>query len=412
MKLFTVGLDFKTASLELRAKAFSKDAEFAEILAPDCREKIILSTCNRSEIFGIASAENADLPEAIIDQWLQTSKLQKEERSAFRIYRDQECLSHLFRITAGMESMVVGETQIHGQVKRAYDDGIRLGNVGPQFHKIFQSAFKVAKKIRARTEVGRLAVSIPSIGVKLAEKVLGNLSSKVVGIIGLGEIGTIAAEYFGSIQPKKLFLYNRTKAVAEALHSRLEKEGVHSEVVDSPDSILKEADVIISAVDVLLVKSEDLLKRDREGLPLFVLDLSVPPSVERGTFENIFLYGIDDLQKVARENTSLREQEVTKAEEIIQAEAEKCWHGLRTSSISETFESLAQKVEKLTTEELRELRARLPSISEKEWAEIEKMAFRLTSKVVQDPMMELKSQIQVSGESESLIQFFRNIFRI
>lgn len=409
MKVFCVGFDFRTAPLDLRAKAFSKDPQFGDLLAKECSEKVLLSTCNRSEIYALGGEIEA---RRVIERWSEFCNLTTEEQKAFRILSDAECLAHLFRVVSGMESMVVGEAQIGGQVKRAYEDAIRLKSVGSHFHRIFQRAFKVAKKIRAQTEVGRLAVSIPSIGVKLAESVLGSLSTRKIGIIGLGEIGKVSAEYFASTQPEKLLLYNRTRSVAEEIASELQRENVNAETVDSPDVILQQASVIVSAVDVVLIKEADLRRLDRRGQPLFILDLAVPPSVEKFELADIFLYGVDDLQKIAGENAILREQEVLKAEKIVLEEAEPCWRGLHLSSVSDTFSRLARKMEGLTADELKALKIKLAHLEKSDWDEIEKMAFRLTSKLVQDPMTELKSQIQIAGESESLIQFFRNIFRI
>jgi glutamyl-tRNA reductase len=409
MKVFSIGFDFRTAPLELRAKAFSRDPEFIQKIAAGISEKVMLSTCNRSEVYALADEDHSS---AIIDKWASACKLTENEKKSFRVLEGRDCLSHLFRVVSGMESMVVGETQIAGQVKRAYEEGIRLGTVGSHFHRIFQRAFKVAKKVRAQTEVGRLAVSIPSIGVKLAESVLGNLVSKKIGILGLGEIGKVSAEYFGSTQPEKLYLYNRTRSVAEEFERELQKENVNAETVDSPEIILREASVIVSAVDAVLIRSDDLQKLDRRGVPLFILDLSVPPSVEKFQAADLFLYGVDDLQKIAQENTALREQEVIKAEKIIVAEAENCLQALQLSSVSETFSRLAAKMQTITDDELSHLKMRLGHLKREDWLEIEKMASRLTSKLVQDPMTELKSQIQIAGESESMIQFFRNIFRI
>lgn len=409
MKVFCIGLDFRTAPLELRAKVASKDPSMVDRLATNCAERLLLSTCNRSEVYGVG--EESEISD-IVQRWSETSGLREEERRAFQVLRDQECVAHLFRVVAGMESMVVGEAQINGQVKRAYEDGIRNRTVGSHFHRIFQRSFKVAKKIRAQTEVGRFAVSIPSIGVKLAESVLGSLSSRTVGIIGLGEIGRVAAEYFGSTQPEKLLLYNRTLSTALEIEGELQKEGVNAKVVQSYKAILKEASVIVSAVDTQLISERDLQSLDRRGNPLFVLDLAVPPSVEKVGLADVFMYGVDDLQKIAAENSQLREQEVVKAERMIQEEASHCWAGIQISSVNETFNRLAQKMESLTADELVELKKRLPHLKDGDWAEIEKMAIRLTSKWIQDPMTELKSQLQTAGESESLVQFFRNIFRI
>ena len=178
-------------------------------------------TCNRVELYGVGN----EPPEKVLNQWGKLLDLKEHEKQQFYIYESLEALDHLFRVTASLESMVIGETQITGQVKRAYEKSVQSGLVGPILHKCFQQAFKVAKRVRRETEVGRLAVSIPSIGVKLAEKVLGNLSNKTIAVLGLGEIGRNAAEHFATVQPQKLILYNRTRKVAEEVERLRDIQG-------------------------------------------------------------------------------------------------------------------------------------------------------------------------------------------
>jgi len=403
MKVWALGLDFRSAPLELRAKAASSDPLK---LVPHSSELIFVSTCNRVEIYAVSEVDAILVKKA----WASDCGFNAKLENPIQVFEEADMVQHLFRVTASMDSMVVGETQITSQIKRAYEDAVSSNHVGPIFHRCFQRAFQVAKKVRQRTEVGRLAVSIPSIGVKLAEKVLGSLQTKSVGILGLGEIGRVAAEHFASIRPKKIFLFNRTRSVADEMAHHFD---IETQVCDRAEEVLHQSDVIVSAADAVLVKKEDLRELDQRGNPVFVLDLSVPRSVEvLSDLERTFTFGIDDLQKIAEENQSLRSQELYKAEQIIEEEVKSCWIELSPASISQTFGRLTSKMEKMTMEELSTLRARLGSVSEKDWAQIEKMAYRLTSKVLQDPMKELRLQVERNAESESLLQFFRNIFKI
>ncbi len=407
MTLKILGIDFTTAPLEVRAKAAPREEKFLEVLALDWPEKALLATCNRAEFIGIGD-ESLD---AVLNRWKDMANLEGADLPLFKKYTDQDALAHLFRVVSGMESMVVGETQIAGQVKKAYELAVKSGFAGPSLHKVFQCAFKAAKKIRAQTEVGRLQVSVPSIAVKLAEKVLGSLSSKSVAVLGLGDIGRVAAEYFGSVQPKHLYLYNRTRSVAVELSDKLQKEGIQSEIYDDLDSLILRADVIVSAASAMILDSEKIKAVDSRGLPIFVIDLSVPPSIEKIDVKDIFLYNIDDLKKISEENSALREQEVEKAEMIVQSEVRQCWSALQVANVSQTFDQLKKKVDTLKEAELVSLKSKLGGVSPEAWQEIEKMAARLSHKILQDPMIELRNQIE-AGSSESLLRFFRDIFRI
>ena len=408
MNLWALVLDFKNAPLELRAKAIRKEKNFPKKIAENADELVFLSTCNRVEFYVLSPFPASES----LKIWKETCHLSEDEMKGFQIFENEKVIDHLFRVTSSMESMVVGETQIGGQVKKAYEEASQEKTLGPILHRCFQRAFKVAKRVRSQTEVGRLAVSLPSIGVKLAEKVLGNLSKKTVGVIGLGEMGKLSAEYFGSVQPEKILLYNRTQSVAEKLAKDLQTENVNASCVSEVGEILKIADVIVLAVDSVILRQKENQLLDSRSSPLFILDLSVPPSVEKFSFQNAFFYSIDDLQKIAQENTQLREQEIRKAEAIIQSEVVQCYQGLHQSSISKTLEHLSQKAEHLTKVELDHLKAKLKHLSPEDWVEIEKAAFRLSHKVLQDPIAELRSQLDSSEESENIISFFRNLFRL
>lgn len=405
---YTIGLDFRTASLDLRVKAGAVAESLIHRFVAAGEEALAINTCNRVEICVLSSRFAEDL----LNEWLQMAGLGKSESSKFQTRQNQEALRHLFRVASSLESMVVGEAQIVGQVKNAYQLAQARGWPGPILHRCFQSAFKVAKKVRSDTEVGQFAVSVPSIGVKLAEKIFGNLSEKTVGVLGLGEIGRIAAEHFGSVIPRKLLLYNRTQEVASSYAEKLGHREVDVVVQDSVEPILKEADVVVSAVSAPLLGEKQLAQMAEQGRRILILDLGVPPSVSDSYAADIYLYRVDDLEEIARENSRLRLQELERAEILIEKEVEQCWKSLETLSLSETFERLSAKVKDLQEKELEALKNRLSNISEEDWREIEKMSRRLSSKILQDPIVELKSRLENTEEKETWLHFFRNIFRI
>jgi len=409
VNFWAIGLDFKSAPLEARVQAGLRDKKRLQELISPFDESLCLFTCNRVELYGYGKIVQEDF----VAQWVQLAQMNGESAQYFQVHQGRDALKHLFRVTSSLESMVVVESQIGGQVKRAYQDAVDLERAGPVLHRFFQFAFRVAKKIRSETEVGQFAVSIPSVGVKMAEKVIGKLSHKVVGVIGLGEIGRVAAEHFGSVGPKKLLLYNRTLSVSEEFKSKMDREKVSCEIFNDFESVLTRSDVIISAINVPLIKKQHLKDlADKSLSPRFILDLGVPPSVEKFDSDQIYLYFVDDLKRIAEENSLLREQELKKAEDLVFEEVEKCWKTLDAGSANQTFERLSQKVKALRLSELKQLRQRLAQVSEQDWKEIEKMSERLSSKILQDPIVELKSRLEREEERETWLQFFKNIFRV
>lgn len=408
MNLWSVGLDFRTAELELRGRAAAKDSSLYEILAKEATEALWISTCNRVEFFAVSIHS----PEELISAWIRNAKLDDEARDHFLIYRNDACLNHLFRVTASLESMVVGETQITSQVKRAYDEATHARRIGAILHRCCQRAFKVAKRVRSQTEVGRLAVSIPSIGVKLAEKVLGDLTQTKVGMIGLGEIGRVAAEHFFTVQPKKLMLYNRTEAVARQLATSLSTDQTRAEAFSSIDPLVENCDILVNGVDAPLFERRHLEVWQNRSGPLLILDLAVPPQIPLMDLSNHYIYRVDDLKKIAEENSRLRAQELEKAEQIIREETASCWRSLQSIHVGEILGEVQARADQWTASEIQELKARLPHLNAADWNEIEKMAKRLSSKVLQDPMVGLRSSLQEGEETETLVQFFRSIFRV
>lgn len=408
MSFKVIAVDFHHAPLDVRGKVALASRSEVESLVGGLDEKVWLSTCNRVELYYVGS----DSPQDLIDRWASLAQISGDVRSFFQIHSDEAAFRHLFRVASSLESMVVGEAQISGQVKKAYEESVETNWVGVHLHRLFQRAFRVAKKVRTQTEVGRLAVSIPSLGVKLSEKVLGDLTERRVGVIGLGEMGRLSAEHFASVQPKEVWLYNRTHETAQALCAELSAQGGIVKTITDPIKIISEANVIVMAADADLVSEENLRVRDAEGSPFFVLDLTVPARVPRIELDQGYIYGVDDLKTLAEQNQGLRRQELVKAEEIIEDEIRSLIRSGENRTIKDAIRELSAKTGQITEAELRYLRSKLPHVADSDWKEIELMARRLSAKVVQDPMVELKSMSKESGEAEGILHLFRSLFKI
>ena len=401
MSFWIISVDFKRASLEERARATLNAAQAERLLSP-LFERIWLVTCNRVMLIACSS----EGPEESLLSWGKEADL---SRDRFQVFEGKAALDYLFRVVASLESMVVGENQITGQFKKAYEEAQTQGFVRRKLHRVSQSALKVAKRIRQETEIGRLAVSVPSIGVKLAEGVLGDLSQMSVGVLGAGDMGRLAAEHFSTTAPKQLFVYNRSPERAQTLVDSLLREGVRALVLKEWTELITQADVLVVAVDGLRIQREDLLSRLGNRESLFVLDLSAPPVVERFSDSRVLIYGIDELKRIAEENVDIRQRELERALEFVRQEVERVAADANQEQLRQTFQELSLKVEGLRKRELDALKAKLPSLSESDWREIELMSRRLADKIVQDPMSELRKQ---GEEEETWLHFFRKLFKI
>ncbi|TVQ78609.1 MAG: glutamyl-tRNA reductase [Bradymonadales bacterium] len=408
MSLWVVGTDHHRASLDLRVKA-SMGGKLDELQAlKDFSHHVFLSTCNRVEVY----SSDPRGPSEFLARWKQEASLTTEEAKIFFSYEGEEALHHLFRVGASLESMVLGENQITGQVKRAYQRALDSSSLSAALHRGFQSSFRVAKRIKAETEISQFSISIPSVGLRLAEKVLGDLSRRVVGVAGLGEIGRLAAEHFAAVFPKRLLLYNRTQETAENLKLQLQSQGVEVEVVRDLDQLLSESDVLVSGMAATALKVEDWQLKLRNSSLQFILDLAVPPQIPPQLSERAFIYFVDDLKRISEENNKLRHQELIKAESIIEDELKRAWSQFEPLDVQQTLHLLSSKVDETRRIELEALRQRLGAVTEEDWKEIEKMSERLSSKILQDPMRELRSRLEGGVEKEGLIQAFRNFFGI
>jgi len=400
MIFWVLSVDFKKASLEERAQSILSESVFATAL-DTTTERMGLVTCNRVLWLGVSEQD----PESYRQVWASKANISVEQ---IDLYSQQAALAYLFRVVSSLESMVVGETQITGQFKRAYEDAIQKGWIGKNIHRFAQQALRVSKKVRQETEIGQLAVSVPSVGVKLAEKVLGDLSTKTIGILGAGETGRLAAEHFATTEPRELIIFNRTRDKAEQVVRSFQREKIKAVVANDLSEAVAQVDILVACTKGLKLSQAEVLAMRKTEKPLFVLDLSSPAAIEAFSGSENLYFGIDELQRIAEENAGVRAHEMSRALRMVQAEVLSGWKEWHRPELDEAFSVLAQKIEGLRQKEMTSLRQRV-QVSEADWAQVEKMTKRLVDKIIQDPMAEVKSR---AAEEESWLHFFRKLFRI
>lgn len=321
MNLFCVGLSHHTANVETRERyARQNDGQVEAALRDrlDCAETLLLSTCNRVEVYGVTRhpIENEAIAQCLID----CSHPESADTAAFYRHENEECVRHLFRVASGLDSMVVGETEVLGQAKQAYADARSSGGAGPYLHRLFQRAFRVAKQVRTHTDITRGAVSVSSVAVELAGKIFGDLGNRKVLVLGAGETSERTARALASRGVTDLRITNRSGERASELAALV---GGRAVPFLGWEHQCREVDILISstAADEPLLTREKLapILHVRWARPLFIIDIAVPRDVapDVNEMEGVFLYDIDSLQSIAEQSLAQRRQQIAAGEEII-----------------------------------------------------------------------------------------------
>jgi glutamyl-tRNA reductase len=337
-RIALVGCNHRTAPVELRERlAFT--TQQALDAASELRrqgileEAVILSTCNRSELYGVA-AEALPTPADAMEDFLTSFHRIPRSQLDGRVYRSTgaDAVRHLFRVAAGLDSMLLGEAEILGQLRTAYGQALAQGVTGPVLNRVFQGALEVGKRVRSETEIGARPMSVALAGVKLAERIFGNLKGHAAMILGAGEVAGQVAQQLRYRGIGNLRIVNRSYDHAAELAGRMEGEAVAWE---SLEAITPEADVIVASVGgagvVLTRQALDSAITARGGRPIFVVDLGVPRNVapESAGLYNLYLYNVDDLGEIVEQNKKAREAEIPRAESIVAAHVAKfeAWRG-------------------------------------------------------------------------------------
>jgi glutamyl-tRNA reductase len=414
MELLVIGLNHKTAPIEVRERLAFQEGEIEKALSQakslsSLKEGMILSTCNRVEIYAAArEAEKAILDlKNFLSQYHDLSL--KEFEGNLYSFIGEEAVKHIFRVASSLDSMVVGEPQILGQIKSAYDLAAESKASGLILHRLLHRAFHVAKRVRTETKIGNSAVSVSFVAVELAKKIFGILEKKSVLLIGAGEMCELAARHLVSGGIEKVLVTNRTFERAVALAQEFKGEPIpFEEMVQG----LKRVDIVISATDSpqYLLRHEQVAKviKDRKQKPIFFIDIADPRDIEPkvGDIENVYLYNIDDLQKVANENIKDREKEAQKAEAIVQDEVVKFVHWYQSLEVTPTIVALRKKFEEIRSKELEKMFSLYPHLSENERQSLEALTSAIINKILHDPLTRLKQK-----DEEAMADFYLDAIR-
>jgi len=419
MELLVIGLNHKTAPIEIRERLAFQEGEIEKALSqakslPSLMEGMILSTCNRVEIYAAArETEKAILDLKKFLSYYHSVSLKEFEGNLYS-FVGEDAVKHVFRVASSLDSMVVGEPQILGQIKSAYNLAAESKASGLILHRLLHRAFHVAKRVRTETKIGNSAVSVSFVAVELAKKIFGTLEKKSVLLIGAGEMCELAAKHLVSGGIEKVLVTNRTYERAVDLAQEFKGEPIpFEEMVQG----LKRVDIVISATDSpqYLLRHEQVAKviKDRKQKPIFFIDIADPRDIEPkvGDIENVYLYNIDDLQKVANDNIQDREKEAKKAEAIVQDEVVKFVSWYQSLEVTPTIVALRKKFEEIRSKELEKMLSLHPHLSENERQSLEALTSAIINKILHEPLTRLKQKDE-EAMADFYIDAIRTLFQI
>ena len=410
-----IGVNHKTASLELRERlacAGGYDGPLAALAKVETvKEYYLLSTCNRVEILYVCH-QGVKPQKEILSALFSPAVSADELLPHLYQYEQQEAVAHLFQVAASLDSMVVGEAQILGQMKDAYRYAAERGSTGLILNRLLHKSFSVAKRVRTETRIGASAVSISYAAVELGRKIFGDLNGKQVLLIGAGEMAELAAEHLLNQGIADIVVANRTLERAVGLARRFKGKAVSLE--ELPDQ-LEQVDVIISSTGApdLILQKEQVRKamRNRRHRPLFVIDIAVPRDLDPAINEldNVYLYDIDDLQGVIELNKADRDREAIKAGRIIDEEILKFERWRANMSTTPTIIQLRELMEGIAQEEVKKTAGKLGMQGGEQKQALEKMALAIAGKVLYHPFTYLKTE-QHCVDLEERIRMVRTLF--
>jgi glutamyl-tRNA reductase len=399
MEICLIGVSHQTTPIEIRERLAFSNKQLPEALRgiqelPSVKECLIISTCNRTEIVAVVKKEGSGHIE-IRDFILNFHHLtEKDIPQGFYNHCHIDAVRHLFRVSSSLESMVIGEPQILGQVKDAFQCAQEAGTVGPILSNLFNQAIRAAKKVRTETGISRNAVSISFAAVELAKKIFSDISDKVVLLIGAGEMSELAARHLISNGVKSLLVANRTMQKAQELAKLFDGEPVP---FDQIHSILDTADIIITstgAPHIILHKSDiSAALRRRKNRPIFLIDIAVPRDIdpEANKCDNVYLYDIDDLQMVVDANLKERLKEAKKASDVIDHEVARFIKECALMEAVPTITQLSTLMEGIRKREVEKALSRLPQLENGQREILEAMTSAMIKKVLHHPISRLKN---------------------
>jgi len=421
MEILCIGLNHETAPISVREKFALTQESLPTALQwlkarPGIQEALILSTCNRVEFYLVSEKGCFQGTREIHDLFEEDSGLAiKDWDQVMYRHRHQEAIAHLFRVTAGMDSMVIGEPQIAGQVKDAYREAVLQETMGTVLNRLLHKSFSVSKRVRTETELAARAVSVSCVAVELAKKIFEDLRERTVMLVGAGEMAELAARHLTSHGVAKILVASRTPEHARRVALAFQGEAIP---LDSVPQCLEGTDILIcsTAAPNYILRAEQISEAmgSRKQRPVFIVDISVPRNIDprADLQENVYLYDMDDLQKVVQANREERRRELKKAESIVQEEVREFLSWLRSLDLVPTISALSEKAEQIRRKEVKKAFSVMTSaVSDKQKQVVEAMSRAIVKKLLHHPISELKSA-ERQQEGAGLLEVFQQLFAL
>jgi glutamyl-tRNA reductase len=417
MALILIGLNHRTAPVEVRERLSVNEQKLPEVVGAlksidGVDGAAVVSTCNRVE--AVVSTRSEDVIERVVD-WMAAQG--KTDRGSLEnnlyIVRHVDVVKHLFRVAAGLDSMIIGEPQIGGQVRAAFQAAQDLGTLDSLLQQVFAQTMRVAKKIRTDTGIGEHAVSIPYAAVELAKKIFGDLTGLQVLLLGAGDMGELTAEHLHKQDVKQVFVANRSFNRAVELAERFHGGAVQ---FDAIDQYLSTCDIVIASTSaphyVIEPAQVERALESRRRRNLFLIDLSVPRNInpDVAQIEGAYLYNVDDLQSVADANLELRQQKARQAESLVMREVDDFRKRLIAQDAVPTIVELQGRLEEIRTAELEKCLRKVGPITAEQRAAIDMLTTQMVNKILHYPILQLKDASDEPHERETLRNTIRKIF--
>lgn len=419
MHIIVVGLNYKTAPVEIRERLTFNETTLGDAMKElqkkkSILENIVISTCNRTEIYAVVDQLHTGryYIKEFLSEWF---GIEQAEFSPYLfIYEQNGAIEHLYKVASGLNSMVLGETQILGQVRSSFLLGQEVNSTGTVFNQLFKQAVTLAKRAHSETEIGANAVSVSYAAVELAKKIFGSLQNKHVLILGAGKMGELAIKNLHANGASKVTVINRTFKRAEDLANKFSG---HAKTMQELQCALVEADILISstgAKGIVISKSQMAqVEKMRKGKPLFMVDIAVPRDLdpEIASLENIFLYDIDDLEGIVQANLQERQKAAEKIMLMIEADIVQFNQWVNTLGVVPVIAALRLKASDIQEETMKSIERKIPQLSERDIKVINKHTKSIINQMLKDPILQAK-ELAAKPDSDELLDLFVKIFNI
>jgi glutamyl-tRNA reductase len=419
MHIIVAGLNYRTAPVSIREKFAFAEADLPQAVmelknTKSIMECVIVGTCNRTELYVVVDRQHlcGHYLRGFLEKWFGVPR--EEFGSHMYIYENEQAIEHLFRVTSGLDSMVIGETQILGQVRDAFLLAQQEKTTGIVFNTLFKQAVTLAKRAHTETGIGENPVSVSYAAVELGKRIFGSYEKKKVLIIGAGKMSELTVKHLYASGADKVIVVNRTFSRAQELAEKF--NGIPS-TMDKLLQHLEEADIVISstgAKDLVLTKEQvAFVLQKRRSRPLFMIDIAVPRDLDPalGQLPNVFLYDIDNLQTIVNNHLLERQKAAVMIEEMIRTEMEVFEQWTKTLGVSPVIQALQTKANAVHEETMDSLMKKLPDLSERELKVIHKLTKSIVNQMLRDPIIRIK-EMAAERDGDEALEFFTQIFAL